>query len=69
MCDARIMHLGKRVGHASAVVTNEDGKEIALGDSTIMITLGEPAANANRRRCALCSPARSARGTPRAAAR
>jgi acyl-CoA thioesterase len=39
-CDARIIHLGRRVGHATAVVTNEDGKEIALGDSTIMITLG-----------------------------
>jgi uncharacterized protein (TIGR00369 family) len=41
LCDARIVHLGKRIGHASAVVTNEDGKEIALGDSTILITLGE----------------------------
>jgi uncharacterized protein (TIGR00369 family) len=39
-CDAKIVHLGRRVGHASAVVVNDDGKEIALGDSTIMITLG-----------------------------
>lgn len=40
ICEARIIHLGRRVGHATAVVTNEDGKEIALGDSTIMVTLG-----------------------------
>jgi len=40
ICEARITHLGKRVGHASAVVTNEEGKEIALGDSIVMITLG-----------------------------
>ena len=40
MCEARITHLGKRVGHASAVVTNDEGKEVALGDSIVMITLG-----------------------------
>ena len=40
ICEARITHLGKRVGHASAVVTNDEGKEIALGDSIVMITLG-----------------------------
>ena len=39
-CEARIIHLGRRVGHATAVVTNDEGKEVALGDSTIMITLG-----------------------------
>jgi uncharacterized protein (TIGR00369 family) len=39
-CEARITHLGKRVGHASAVVVNDEGKEIALGDSIVMITLG-----------------------------
>lgn len=39
-CDARITHLGRRVGHASAVVTNAEGKEIALGDSIIMLTSG-----------------------------
>lgn len=40
-CEATISHLGRRVGHASAVVKNDQGKEIALGDSIIMITLGD----------------------------
>ena len=39
-CEASIPHLGRRIGHASAVVRNDDGKEVALGDSMIMITLG-----------------------------
>lgn len=39
-CEASIPHLGKRIGHASAVVRNAEGKEIALGDSMIMVTLG-----------------------------
>ena len=39
-CEARIPHLGKRIGHASAVVTNEQGKEVALGDSILVISLG-----------------------------
>ncbi len=40
-CEARIPHLGRRIGHASAVVTNDEGKEIALGDSMIILTLGD----------------------------
>jgi uncharacterized protein (TIGR00369 family) len=40
-CEARITHLGKRIGHASAVVTNAEGKEVALGDSIIMLSLGD----------------------------
>jgi acyl-CoA thioesterase len=43
-CEARIIHMGKRVAHASAVVSNEQGKEVALGDSILMITLGSGAA-------------------------
>lgn len=39
-CEARISHLGRRIGHASAVVTGPDGKELALGDSIIMLSLG-----------------------------
>lgn len=39
-CEAEIPHLGKRVSHASAVVKNDEGKSIAIGDSTILITLG-----------------------------
>jgi uncharacterized protein (TIGR00369 family) len=44
-CEATISHLGRRVGHASAVVKNDQDKEIALGDSIIMITLGETPAS------------------------
>jgi len=40
-CEAKISHLGRRVAHASAVVMNDQGKEIALGDAMLMITLGE----------------------------
>ncbi|MFI5309397.1 MAG: PaaI family thioesterase [Polyangiales bacterium] len=40
-CEARISHLGRRVAHASAVVKNDQGKEVALGDAMLMITLGE----------------------------
>ncbi len=40
-CEARITHLGRRIGHASAVVKNDQGQEIALGDAIMMLTLGE----------------------------
>lgn len=39
-CDATIVHLGKRVIHAQAVVKNEEAKEVALGDASMVITLG-----------------------------
>lgn len=42
-CSVSIPHLGKRISHASAVVSSDDGKPIAFGDSTVMITLGEGA--------------------------
>lgn len=44
ICEATIPHLGKRISHASAVVRNAEDKPLAFGDSTILITLGEPAA-------------------------
>jgi uncharacterized protein (TIGR00369 family) len=40
VCDANIVHLGKRVIHAQAVVRNEESKEIALGDASLMLVLG-----------------------------
>ncbi|MET0386009.1 MAG: PaaI family thioesterase [Polyangiales bacterium] len=40
ICDANIIHLGKRVIHAQAVVRNEEAKEIAHGDASMMIVLG-----------------------------
>lgn len=41
MCEAEVTHLGRRIGHASAVVKNDDGKVVATGDSIIIITLGD----------------------------
>jgi uncharacterized protein (TIGR00369 family) len=40
ICDANVVHLGKRVVHAQAVVRDEAQKEIALGDASMMIVLG-----------------------------
>jgi uncharacterized protein (TIGR00369 family) len=40
ICEARIVHLGKRVIHAQASVRTEDDKEIALGDATLMMVAG-----------------------------
>jgi uncharacterized protein (TIGR00369 family) len=41
ICEATIVQLGKRVIHAQAVVRNEDGKDIALGDASLIIVSGE----------------------------
>jgi uncharacterized protein (TIGR00369 family) len=43
-CEASIAHLGKRVIHAQAVVKDDAGKEVALGDATLMIVPGPGAA-------------------------
>jgi uncharacterized protein (TIGR00369 family) len=40
-CDSTIVHLGKRVIHAQAVVRDDAGKELALGDATLMIVPGK----------------------------
>jgi acyl-CoA thioesterase len=40
-CQSRIIHPGKRVIHAVAVVTDEQQKQIALGDAIVMRTLGK----------------------------
>jgi uncharacterized protein (TIGR00369 family) len=37
-CRADITHLGKRIGHAKAVVGSDQGKEVALGDSIVIIS-------------------------------
>ena len=39
-CEAEVIHLGKRVIHARAVLRDEQGKDIAMGDATLMIVLG-----------------------------
>ena len=43
-CEATIAHLGKRVIHAQAVVRDDGGKDVALGDATLMIVPGTGAA-------------------------
>jgi len=48
ICEAKIVHLGKRVAHASVVVTTDDGKQVALGDATLMLTLGEAQPNGEK---------------------
>jgi acyl-CoA thioesterase len=40
-CESEIVHRGRRVVHARAVVRDERGKEIALGTATMLITLGD----------------------------
>jgi uncharacterized protein (TIGR00369 family) len=40
LCEAKIVHLGKRVMHAQAVVRNDQDKDIALGDATLMLVAG-----------------------------
>jgi uncharacterized protein (TIGR00369 family) len=40
VCEATIVHLGKRVIHAHAVVRSEHDKDIALGDATLMMVSG-----------------------------
>jgi uncharacterized protein (TIGR00369 family) len=40
-CDARIVRPGRQVIHTDAVVTNDEGKEVALGDSIYMVVSRE----------------------------
>lgn len=35
-CESTVLRLGRQVIHAEAVVTNEEGKEVARGDATYM---------------------------------
>lgn len=36
-CDARIIRPGRHIIHADAVVKNEEGKDVAIGDSIYMV--------------------------------
>lgn len=40
-CSAEVPRIGKRIAHASALVTGDDGKEIAMGDSMLMLMPGK----------------------------
>ncbi len=40
-CEARVIRQGRQIVHADAVVTNEQGKDVALGDSIYMLVRRE----------------------------
>lgn len=39
--ESTIVHPGRRIVHAASIVTDDQGRQIALGDSTLMIVLGK----------------------------
>ena len=39
-CESNIVHLGRKIVHASSVVKNDAGKDVALGESIYMIVPG-----------------------------
>lgn len=39
-CESHIVHLGRKIVHASSVVKNDAGKDVALGESIYMIVPG-----------------------------
>jgi uncharacterized protein (TIGR00369 family) len=41
LCESTIPRLGRRIIHAQSVVTDEAGKEVAIGDSIYMAVAGE----------------------------
>jgi uncharacterized protein (TIGR00369 family) len=41
ICEARVTRLGRQIVHASAVVSDEAGKEVAFGDSIYMLVSGD----------------------------
>jgi uncharacterized protein (TIGR00369 family) len=41
ICESTIPHLGKRIVHAHSVIKNAEGKELALGESIIMLVPGK----------------------------
>ena len=40
VCEARAVHLGKRIVHLQCKVQNEAGKDIALGDASMILVAG-----------------------------
>lgn len=40
ICEAKAVHLGKRIAHLQARVQNEDGKDVALGDASMILVTG-----------------------------
>ena len=40
-CDAKVVRLGKQIIHADAIVSDGEGKEVALGDAIYMAVGGE----------------------------
>jgi acyl-CoA thioesterase len=40
-CDARVVRMGRQIIHTEAVVTDPDGKQVALADSIYMMVTGQ----------------------------
>jgi hypothetical protein len=40
VCETTVPRLGRRIIHASSVVKNDAGKDVALGDSIYMVVAG-----------------------------
>jgi uncharacterized protein (TIGR00369 family) len=40
-CDARVVRMGRQIIHADALVTSDEGKDVALGDSIYMLVTGK----------------------------
>ena len=41
ICESRVVHFGKRIVHAQSKVQNEEGKDLALGDASMMLVPGK----------------------------
>jgi uncharacterized protein (TIGR00369 family) len=41
ICESRVVHMGKRIVHAESKVQNEDGKDLALGNASMMLVAGK----------------------------
>jgi uncharacterized protein (TIGR00369 family) len=40
VCESRVVHMGKRIVHAQSKVVSEEGKDLALGDASMMLVRG-----------------------------
>ncbi len=47
LCEATVVRLGRHIVHAEAVVTSEDGKEVARGDAIYMAVPGDQIARSS----------------------
>ncbi|HET6338127.1 MAG TPA: PaaI family thioesterase [Polyangiales bacterium] len=41
ICESRVVHMGKRIVHAESKVKSEEGKDLALGNASMMLVAGK----------------------------